>query len=343
MKVALLLDSQDVGGIETHVAELVKGLASIRIKPDVVFYQQHVSMHPMLSMLKHRDCNLVQLDGRIGSLQAYLQTNKPLLHTHGYKAGIIGRLLARWMGLPVVSTFHNGDPGKGKMFLYNQLDRLTSFLSENICVNRQIAAWLPSTKHVIPNFIDIPEQQGALTNRHKVAFIGRMSHEKGPDIFTQVCEPMPYRIALYGSGPMLKRLESENPGYQFYGRTKMDRHWQDIRVVAITSRYEGLPLVALEAMARGIPVAASNSGALPDLLPKAGLGKTIDCNNSEGFREEIERWMTMDNRRYIEHSEKMRDFIRANYSLQKRLPDIMRIYQSALGKRVNQAQKESLP
>lgn len=335
-KVSLLIDSREMGGIETHISQLVKGLALYRIKPDVVMYQNHHPKHPLFKLLKKKDCNLILLNGSLSSLKDYLIQHTPLLHTHGYKAGIIGRSLARMLKLPVVSTFHNGDPGQGRLYFYNLLDRFTSYLSENISVSDSISNNIPAKSRVIPNFVDVPSQEIDFSHRHEIAFVGRFSQEKGPDIFAEISEEMPYQFSCYGDGPLKQKIQSENPAIKFYGSVDMDKHWHKIRILVIPSRHEGLPMVALEAFARGIPVIASDVGGLPDLLQRSELKTGCKVADIKGFRNTIETLMNTGKHEYERTAYRLKEYVSKQHSIQKQTPAILMSYRKAI-RRMNQS------
>lgn len=330
MKVALFVDSRDTGGIETHIAHLSRGLAAYQFKLDIVLFN-HYGNHPIFDSLEGI-CNLINLRGSIRNLHHYVKKHRPILHTHGYKAGIIGRLIGRLNKIAVVSTYHNGDPGQGRLQLYNLLDRLTSVFSENICVTPGIASNLIGPKRIIPNFIDFPSTQGAHCMRFQVAFVGRLSEEKGPDIFGKICQQLPYDCAFYGDGPLRESLQTNHPNIKHYGFVKMRNHWNKIRVLVIPSRHEGLPLVALEALAQGIPVVASNAGGMPELIKSAGLRQTLSTDNICGFRDQIEYWMTTERNHYEKTANNSRAYIFKHFSLKKCIPQIINTYRSALKK-----------
>src|SRR5690349_13246947 len=142
LKVWQLIDSSGMGGIETHVALLAEGLRDAGHEPVVVFLKDH-GPHPLRTRLTADRMPWRLLDGSPRGLTRAIRSARPdIVHTHGYKAGICGRLTGRALGLPVVSTFHAGEPGTGKLRLYVALDRLTSGLSRNIAVGRAIGAML---------------------------------------------------------------------------------------------------------------------------------------------------------------------------------------------------------
>jgi glycosyltransferase involved in cell wall biosynthesis len=64
----------------------------------------------------------------------------------------------------------------------------------------------------------------------------------------------------------------------------MEPVWRDLDVLLISSRAEGLPMVALEALAHGIPVIANRVGALPDVLQHGRTGWLYDDNLDQAVR-----------------------------------------------------------
>ena len=63
--------------------------------------------------------------------------------------------------------------------------------------------------------------------------------------------------------------------------------------VCITPIYEGLPLVALEAMAKGIPVCSFAVGELPSLIEEGKNGWIIPNGNLELMAQKIRQWWQM--------------------------------------------------
>ena len=326
MHIAIYLDSRSYGGIETHIQHLVSGLTSRNIDVSLLLHQRYDADHPLLKQLP-ASISVFNINGSYTRLLQYLRKQRPVLHCHGYKAAIIGRLAAFWAGTPVVTTFHNGDPGTGRMAVYNKLDQLTSRLSHNVCVSQRIQQQLPTRSSYIPNFIDFPVAKVSHALRHQVAFIGRASYEKGPDLYAEITRGLPYDCALYGSGPELNQSLEINPAIKAYGHVDMTAHWDKIRVVVISSRFEGLPLTALEAMARGIPVIASTAGDLPKLMASTSAADNLDIGNMAAFRQRIHHWMTCSANEYQNNGAQLRHYIRQHHSQSACLPRIIDIYQ----------------
>ena len=265
-----LIDSSTIGGIESHVATLSEALIKKGRATEIVLLADH-GANPWLAQLGDRHLPFSLLDGRFSSLLKRLRADRPsVVHTHGYKAGIMGRLACRLAGIPVVSTFHAGDRGAFPVSLYQDIDRWTSILSTRVAVNDAIAATIPFATHVIRNFIAIEPPGDIAGKPMSVAFVGRLSPEKGPDLFCEIAVQSEAGIAfdVYGDGPMRQDLEKRYGNrIRFHGlQRNMWEVWPRIGLLLMPSRAEGLPMAALEAMAAGVPVAASRVGGLPDLI-----------------------------------------------------------------------------
>jgi glycosyltransferase involved in cell wall biosynthesis len=76
-------------------------------------------------------------------------------------------------------------------------------------------------------------------------------------------------------------------------RDGMESAWPDIGLLAITSRAEGLPLAALEAMAHGVPVAAFAVGDLPALIDHGSSGFIAPAGDLAALRACVAAWHAM--------------------------------------------------
>lgn len=292
----ILLDSRGMGGIESHVAELATGLRDAGAAVRVLFLADH-GAHPLRDRLNAAGIAWEALAGGFAPLLARLRAGRPLvLHTHGYKANLLGRLAARIAGVPSVASYHAGEKPPGMLAWYDRADRWSSFLGRRIAVSRPILARLPWGGTLVPNFVALPKPPSGPPGT-AIAFVGRMSHEKGPDLFCALAGLLPgRRFVAFGDGPMLAELRARHgTSVDFRGaRAGMDGAWPEIGLLAVTSRAEGLPLAVLEAMANGVPVAAFAVGALPEVI-EAGLnGFIAPAGNLEALAACVTRWETAD-------------------------------------------------
>jgi len=121
------------------------------------------------------------------------------------------------------------------------------------------------------------------TARPKVLFVGRLSREKGLPLLLSASSILRARIPglelfVAGDGPLADWLQKEarqNPHIHPLGRLSRGRVlelMQECDLLAITSSYEGLPTVLLEAMALGLPVVTTNVGIASEVVrPEIGV------------------------------------------------------------------------
>ena len=89
-----LIDSRTIGGAERHIAILLLCLRRRNIAAEAVLYRGYGN-NQWLSQLSADSLPFRVLGGSPRSLiQALVQKKPKLLHVHGYKAGILGRLPA---------------------------------------------------------------------------------------------------------------------------------------------------------------------------------------------------------------------------------------------------------
>jgi glycosyltransferase involved in cell wall biosynthesis len=117
-----------------------------------------------------------------------------------------------------------------------------------------------------------------------LGFVGRLSPEKGPDVFLralgllQAREPRAHAV-LVGEGPMepeLRALAARlglGERLHFAGlQEDMPAVYNELDAVVSTSHTEAMPLALMEAMASGLPVVATRVGGVPDIVEHERTG-----------------------------------------------------------------------
>lgn len=322
-----MLDSRSFGGIETHVLHLAGALKRRGEPVRVVMLADHGD-HPLCRRLKEEGIAVEHLQGGpLGVFKAFLRRPR-LVHTHGYKAGILARAAGWLTGVAVVSTFHAGEPGRGRLRIYDYLDRMTAFLAPALAVSHTIAGRLNGPVTVIDNFVPVPAHS-IQPKPDTVAFVGRLSPEKGPDIFCELAGHFPeLRFEVFGDGPMRDGLEkAHGDRVTFHGAVDdMERRWDQCGLLCMPSRYEGLPMAALEAMAHGVPVVAFAVGALPNLIEDGRNGWLAPPLNTIILEYHLQNWSRLSRDERHRFATRARDTIQAAYSPEAVLPKILDVY-----------------
>jgi glycosyltransferase involved in cell wall biosynthesis len=335
-----LIDSSTVGGAERHIATLADGLRSSGHPVEVVLLADHLAsrgLNPWLSQLDDVRLPYRQLDGSFGSLRRALVKERPkLLHTHGYKAGILGRLAARVAGVPVVSTFHSGERGAYPVGAYEFLDDWTSLLGGRIAVSETIAHRLPFGASVVPSYVKTAPSAPAGPLPRLAGFVGRLSAEKGPETFCRLAaediasRPDPLAWHVWGDGPLRAELEAKYGRHvTFHGiATRMDDVWPQVGLLVMPSQFEGVPLAALEAAARGIPVLASRVGGLPTVVNQGVTGWLFEPGSLAAAQAGLQAWRDAAGRDSTVLRRACWAKARDDFSEARWLPDVLAVYRA---------------
>jgi glycosyltransferase involved in cell wall biosynthesis len=134
----------------------------------------------------------------------------------------------------------------------------------------------------------VRSELGVVTGEKLVAFVGRFSAEKRPSWIPEVADALGdgYRLVIVGDGPLAEEMAADlenRPRLNWLRRTdSIDGILTAADVVMIPSEVEGIPLVALEALALGTPVVATAVGGLPELAGTPGVS-LVGMDDLGGF------------------------------------------------------------
>ncbi|MFS1934542.1 glycosyltransferase family 4 protein [Vibrio splendidus] len=355
-EVWLLIDSQTFGGIETHVLELAQGLISeskqysdaVRIvlltkfSPQAIIVEKLNALNIPFSYLSDLASCSADISGNSATqLKSAVQHYQPrLIHAHGYKASLVSKLIKlppRLNNTKQITTYHAGETPTGKVWFYDWLDRYSSFLSDqSLVVSEKIKAKVPSKTHQLNNFVKVPTglTHTPSSSSFHVGFVGRLSHEKAPDRFVALAKQFPeVQFELYGDGPEMDALVQSQPdNVTFHGhQTNMDDVWSLIDLLIIPSRFEGLPMAALEAMIRGIPVLATSVGNLPQLIEHQVNGYLAHSESDSEILLRLEQhlssWMSLTSEQRNSLKSNAIGTVKNQYSPQAVVPQLLEIYQ----------------
>ncbi|WP_284179834.1 glycosyltransferase family 4 protein [Rhabdaerophilum sp. SD176] len=300
-RILLFLDSSGLGGIESHIATLAEALPEAGFPAEVVFWRQYPG-NAFEDRLRAAGLPFSNLGGRIDRLLGRLRSREPLLlHSHGYKAGILGRLAARIVRVPVVSTYHSGETGPFPVNLYQALDAWTGWMAEGLSVSSAIANRLPFRTAIVPNFLRFPPLEAAKRRQPQIGFVGRLSPEKAPDRFIDLALRMKGAASfhVFGDGAMRAELtERAGSSVIWHGMVRdPGAIWPGLDLLVIPSRAEGLPMAALEALARGIPVVSTPVGAMASVIGNGAAGWLVGPGSEaqilNGLSQGVQDWLAL--------------------------------------------------
>lgn len=160
---------------------------------------------------------------------------------------------------------------------------------------------------VLPNAVDVPQQPSADRepgDAVRFLFVGRFAFNKGIDLLMHAAqrlakEQVPARFQLAGDGPLLRQYRAEGlpPNVELLGRVDDEHLFQlyaDSDCFVLPTRFEGMPTVVLEAMARACPVVVSDVGATADLVTDGLNGLLLPAGDAEALYRGLVRFCRMD-------------------------------------------------
>lgn len=235
-----------------------------------------------------------------------------IVQTHGYKPNVLAAMLAPRLGRPWIAFLHGETYENAKVRLYYRLERLAVRRATRVVVvSHAMAArarllGIPAAKiRVIHNAcLTTPAAPmravgRSAESRGVVGIVGRLSPEKGVDVGLQVHAAVRRRVptaalVVAGEGAERQRLQAQarrlgvEHSVTWLGhRDDLDDVYRQMSVLLVPSRSEGLPNVALEAFAHGVPVVATAVGGLPELIAHARNGYLVSPGDTAAMADYV--------------------------------------------------------
>lgn len=228
-----------------------------------------------------------------------VRSRADIAHAHGFKGDIYSYFAFRPLKTPLVSTCHNWTDTDRIVSLYGKLDRLVlRRYAAVIAVSEAVKQRLLSSGvredriEIIKNGIDLrpfaeaaPSLRGIVgSGVPTVGFVGRLSREKGADIFLQVAARVVAAIpnakfVVVGEGPEREALEAlidqlgiRDNVFMVGRRTDMPSVYASFDLMMLSSRDEGLPMAVLEGMSSGLAWVATAVGDVPKIIQDRKTG-----------------------------------------------------------------------
>jgi len=231
-----------------------------------------------------------------------------VIHAHLPNAHVLAGVTGRLTGKPVLATIH----GRQLTTLDLEVHRSAGTHLHVVCKQSHFHALgigvTASQLHFIAHGVDTdvfkPHRRagGALRRRFGIAddapvvgFVGRLSPEKGPDVFLRMAlgvrERNPAaRFIVAGDGPMRHHLDAFIRQFDLDGvvhlagmQSDMPAVFNELDLLVSASHSEAMPLALMEAMACGLPVVATGVGGVPDLILHGVTGWLVGAGDYEGL------------------------------------------------------------
>ena len=292
-----------------------------------------------------------------------------LVHTHLIHADLHGQLAARALRLPAVSTvhgthgFYEKEPFRSAARLAGHLAQRTIAISDYAGEFVERVAIAPSERIRVIHYGINSESWDITPNErreHRQAFglrsdeitIGiasRLVPDKGHDVainaFSSLVQRIPTaRLLIAGAGPMQPELEALALRIRPPDRVRFLGYVADMRgffgacdlvlFPSLPAFGEGFGLAALEAMAAGVPVLASNAGPLPEVVSDGISGLVLPPGEPVAWAEAMVDLATNPARRH-QMGEQARIHAQQRFTIEKMADQTVGVYREVLGRKID--------
>lgn len=317
--VAHLIDELPIGGAERLIVDLLR-YPNPRFRYVVVCV---IRTGPMESELRNIGIPVIvfgrrgRLDfGLVFRLSSWMKRERVrIVHTHLFTADAYGRLAARIAGVPgIFSTVHSiANPWKN--WIHRLVDRVFARISTRVIgCSDEVAEVLrtrdrlpPSRVVAIQNGIDlnrvvgvpgngIREELGIEQGRLLMAIIGRLHEPKGHVDLLAALAAIPAELRsnlsclIVGDGELRGLVEHEiqrlglSDWVQLTGiRRDIPQLLAELDIFVMSSRWEGLPISLLEAMANGVACVSTAVGGVPGVIRNGYNGVLVEPRNTSAL------------------------------------------------------------
>lgn len=288
-----------------------------------------------------------------------------VIHAHDNNASINALLAKKIFGLNVkiISHIHSCYPwlsstNKNKIIDYLFRKRydyniacgstVYDFYRENTNYVNQNNTSSLSNAIDVSEIDNIKEDTSQIYNQYNIpkdkiilGYVGRLIELKGIIPFIKKVKEnedkfQDCRILLVGDGPQEKEIKSLikelNLEYLFIltgFQSNTYKFYPIIDIFFLTSKYEGLPMVILEAMTFEIPIVSMNVGSINEVVKNDYNGYLVSPQDYDEFLEKLLE--LKENKKRIEnYGKKSREIIEKNYNIDDYVKKVINIYDKSL-------------
>ncbi len=369
MKVLFLTTSLAYGGAPTQLVQLVMRLKTRGWEVRVVSL---TPPRAYVNELETAGIRVFSLGIRrklpdprpILKLAQLIRTWRPcVVHSHMVHANLLARIVRLLVPIPVlICTAHSiNEGGRLREIFYRLTDPLCDLTTQvsQAGLERYVRVGaVPRHKiRYIPNGVDterfMPDPEAYIALRKELGLgdffvwlaVGRFYPQKDyPNMlraFAQVVRENPKTLLLIaGDGPLRESMENMAQGLgierhvKFLGiRRDIPRLMNAADAYAMSSSWEGMPMVLLEASATGLPIVATDVGGNREVVLDGVTGFLVPPKDSEALAQAMLRLMTLPRDVRGHMGERARQYIEKKFSIERIIDRWEELYRELLQKK----------
>ena len=228
-----------------------------------------------------------------------------IVHSHHRMAALYAQLLKRkYKNLNLVYTAHNSFHDKRRLLKYALKN--TKIVACGKSVGNNLVEYYGFPREeitIITNSVEIPKDLkpaniGLDKNKFNVGIIGRLTKQKGIDVFIKAFSKLDEDTHgfIVGDGELRGWLERLTQELNLTDKITFLGYREDtlsiikaLDLVVSASRWEGFPLVPIEAFGCGKTIVASKVPGNLDIIRDGSNGLTFPCGSNKALAEKIKK------------------------------------------------------
>lgn len=345
-----IIPTLGIGGAERFVVDLIKHSDPNKFKFSVIVLKPIFDLQSELPS----DCQVILVEKKgkislnlISKIKKQLEILQPdIVHTHLFGGDVWGRVAAKKLKLPVVTTEHNLNLQESifkhqiKECLRNYSDIYTApseAVADYLKKIYQVKKDIKVIRHGIELTKFLNNKKNNIQKIFRLLMLGRLTPQKGHRIVIKALVNLPeydWKLEIVGSGPdekKLKNLVNKNNlsnKITFYPATKTVLEvFQRNDIFLMPSLWEGLGITVMEAMTSGLLVVASNVDGLKELIVDAQTGYLLEAENVRIWQDKLRN--IFEGKTEVDKIAKAGvEFAKNNFSIEKMVSEYEKVYQS---------------
>ena len=337
---------------------------SVVVKEDGVFTEKAKDANSSVELLPDltREITIHKDLIALFKLTKILKDIEPdIIHTHSSKPGVLGRLVGKFLGIPVVHTVHGfAFPGASSL-----LKRLIYYYSEMLTLklNAKVIVLTKSDKDIVldmgvsgnniahlPNAVNLAADlkirapRSAKVENIRVLLLGRLEDQKNPTLLIKALRQLDdsvlnaIKIEIVGDGSLRRKMEHLVTKFGFTSIVTF-HGWVDdptdilnrCDVYINSSNWEGMSLSVLEAMAAGLCCICSNIPSNAELIESGHNGFLFQKEDQAELATYLTH-LSKHREQVIEIGINAQRYILENHNLNERVHKIKKIYSGLVRK-----------
>ena len=302
IKVLHLISTDVFSGAENVACQIIKQFEN-KDMYDMVYCSEIGTNKDRLDSLKIKTLPIKKFS--YSCVKMAIEKYKPdIIHGHDIKASVMASLICG-KKIKIISHIHGNHENMRrvniKTLMFNYYSKNFSkiiWVSQSAFKDYIFKDKIKGKSIILYNVINKKEIINSIENDNNkyeifdIIYLGRLTYAKNPERLIKIIRNIKVKgynikVAIVGTGELYGKIKKLINDFKLNGNVKLFGYvtnpykiLNDSKILVMTSRYEGTPMVALEAMALGKPIISTPTDGLKDIVRQNKNG-FLSSNNNE--------------------------------------------------------------